>query len=141
MEFASALAREIVDLWITKMPFAKEEAIIKLRRYELLKTQLLEAGLLVDYSDEPDGGFRLTGCNFNDLPLELKLPLLEIADRWGANPVTVLQEIAAVPQIFATTQSMIEGSVHSAELASTKHHKRIHERLKERQSLETWLYP
>jgi len=139
MQLARALAKELIELSFSKLPFAEDEGVIKLSRYMFLKNELIQTGYVVDRSDSAGVDFEVKTHKFSDLPRELQIALLEIADQWDANTATVVREIGLVPELFEDTKSKIEEK-NLQETARLKYHSIINERVKKKQLNNDWIY-
>ena len=136
MELAQAFVKDLIRLNVSILPFAMEEAELKLKRYKKLKECLLEEGHI---KQMPNGDYIGEQFVFTDLDDALQFVLMEIAWAWNANPCQMAQQLALVPELFEKAFSKF--SKEDKELAMKNYYLAFNEESKRRQREQSWDYP
>ena len=135
MELAQSLVKELIHLNVSMLPFAREEAELKLKRYKKLKECLLEEGHI---KQMPNGDYIGEQFVFSDLDDALQFVLMEIAWAWNANPCQMAQQLALVPELFENAFSKF--SKEDKELAMKNFYMAFNDVSKRRQQDKSWDY-
>ena len=135
MELAQSLVKELIRLNVSMLPFAKEEAELKLKRYKKLKECLLEEGHI---KQMPNGDYIGEQFAFSGLDYEIQLVLMELAWTWNANPGQMAQQLALVPELFENAFSKF--SKEDKELAIKNFYMAFNDVSKRRQQDKSWDY-
>ena len=135
MELAQSLVKELIRLNVSILPFAREEAELKLKRYKKLRECLLEEGHI---KQMPNGDYIGEQFEFTDLDAEIQLVLMELAWAWNANPCQMAQQLALVPELFENAFSKF--SKEDKELAMKNFYMAFNDVSKRRQQDKSWDY-
>ena len=136
MHLAHAVVGELIELKLSILPFAQDEADLKLKRYERIKEWVISSGFV---EETPEGGFRGVAHQFTDLDYELQICLMEIAFHWNANPARLVQEIVAVPGLFEVTWNAMHDQ--QKRVGRRNLYAQINQDSQARQDSASWQFP